>query len=300
MSSDRAPLSFATGVIDAHTHVFWPEVCAKRTAFCNRDRWFGYLYANEKAGLVTIDDLIASMDDAGIGGAILCGFPWTDPGLCRDHNAYMSESQKRFPDRIRWLAAIAPHGEDSVGIERDLADAVELGAIGCGELNADAQGFDFASPSWINDVAEVCKAWNLPIMFHVSEPVGHPYPGKGTVWPQKLVPFLERHRDLHVIAAHWGGGLPFYELMPEIRSATINTVYDSAASTYLYDFNVFRTVLDLVGHDRVLFGSDYPVLRQKRFLERVEAIPWRSDEERLAVLGANARRLFVDPIGSKT
>jgi predicted TIM-barrel fold metal-dependent hydrolase len=44
--------------------------------------------------------------------------------------------------------------------------------------------------------------------------------------------------------------------------------YDSAASTYLYDHRVAGIVESLVGAKRILWGSDYPVLRQKRFLER--------------------------------
>jgi predicted TIM-barrel fold metal-dependent hydrolase len=110
-----------------------------------------------------------------------------------------------------------------------------------------------------------------------------------------VVRFLEHFPLLRVVAAHWGGGLPFFELMPEVARLAERVVYDSAASTYLYRFEVFRTVLDLVGPDRVMFGSDYPVLRQDRFLKRVYSTPWRDGDEEASVLGETARRTYRIP-----
>jgi predicted TIM-barrel fold metal-dependent hydrolase len=132
-------------------------------------------------------------------------------------------------------------------------------------------------------------------MLHTTEPVGHAYPGKGTATPDRLLAFLLAFPRLRVVAAHWGGGLPFYELMPEVATAAANVVYDSAASTYLYRHQVFRTVLDLVGPGRVLFASDYPVLRQDRFLRRTLAAGLSPEEFEL-VLGDNARRIYRLPL----
>jgi predicted TIM-barrel fold metal-dependent hydrolase len=36
--------------------------------------------------------------------------------------------------------------------------------------------------------------------------------------------------------------------------------YDVAASPLLYDSRIFRTVVDTVGEDKILYGSDYPLL----------------------------------------
>jgi predicted TIM-barrel fold metal-dependent hydrolase len=79
--------------------------------------------------------------------------------------------------------------------------------------------------------------------------------------------------------------------MPEVATAAANVVYDSAASTYLYRPQVFRTVLDLVGPDRVMFASDYPVLRQDRFLRKVRAAGLTSPEVG-PVFGDTARRVY--------
>jgi predicted TIM-barrel fold metal-dependent hydrolase len=97
--------------------------------------------------------------------------------------------------------------------------------------------------------------------------------------------------DLTIVLAHWGGGLPFYELMPEIRDALRNVYYDTAASTYLYSFDIFKTVTGITGAHRVLWGTDYPLLSQAKFLARVRACGL-SREDMDAILGGNAARLL--------
>lgn len=280
------------GVVDAHTHVFAPDVVAGRSAFVGRDLWFEQLYDNPKALLVSGDDLLRSMDEAGIGQAVVCGFPWHDLGVCRDHNDYLAEVARASRGRLAWLGVVSPVAGPAAAAEADRC--FRLGAAGLGELNADAQRFDLTSPACLAPVVEVCVAADRPLMLHTTEPVGHIYPGKGTATPERFVAFLLAFPRLRVVAAHWGGGLPFYELMAEVAAAAANVVYDSAASTYLYRPQVFRTVLDLVGPDRVMFASDFPVLRQDRFLRRALAIGF-SVEEVGPVMGETARRVYGLP-----
>lgn len=277
-------------VVDAHTHIFSPEVVHDRERLIQRDRWFEHLYAHPKALLITASELLASMDAAGIAQSVVCGFPWRDPGICREHNDYLAEACARSGGRLAWLATVSPLAGEQAAQEAERS--FRLGARGIGELNADAQGFDFREPKVLGPVVEACNAHDRPMMVHTTEPVGHAYPGKGTATPDRLMTFLEAYPGVRVVAAHWGGGLPFYELMPEVRDAAARVVYDSAATTYLYRFDVFRIVLDLVGPERVMFASDFPVLRQDRLLRRVQQIPWRDAREQALVLGETARKVY--------
>jgi uncharacterized protein len=142
------------------------------------------------------------------------------------------------------------------------------------------------------DVATVLIGADRPLLLHASEPVGHRYPGKGTATPDRLLSFLAANPDLHVVLAHWGGGLPFYELMPEVAALTLNVVYDSAASSYLYRPEVFRAVLDITGRERVLWASDHPVLGMGRFLERTRRLAVIRPDEWVPLMGDNARRVY--------
>jgi len=72
-------------------------------------------------------------------------------------------------------------------------------------------------------------------------------------------------------------------------------IYDTAASTYLYRKDVFSTVLGIVGADRVMWGSDHPVLSMEKFLRRTRARMTLDDTVWEALLGRTARRVYRLP-----
>ncbi len=276
--------------IDAHTHVFPEEIVGNRERFARHDSWFSQLYTDPKAKLVTAENLIESMDAAGIDHSVICGFPWRSQSLSNVHNEYMVDACRRYSDRLSWLAIVST--DLTSNYETMTNDLFDRGASGIGEINADAQEFELERADHLSDVLAVCRERGKPIMFHVSEPLGHQYPGKGRSTPVRFLQLVAANPEVTFVAAHWGGGLPFYELMPEVRSQCANVVYDSAASTYLYDEQIFRSVIDVVGSGRVLFGSDYPVLRQEPFKRKALSVAWRDEAERDSVMFKNAARLF--------
>jgi len=79
--------------------------------------------------------------------------------------------------------------------------------------------------------------------------------------------------------------------MPEVSTALKNTYFDTAASPYLYDPQVFSTVASILGADKVLLGSDFPLLRQGRLLKQVRSAAL-TNEARAAILGGNAANLL--------
>jgi predicted TIM-barrel fold metal-dependent hydrolase len=282
---EDAPLD----VVDAHTHAFPTSWVADRSHLLLRDRWFSELYEAPLAKMVDAKGLLAAMDAAGVAQAVMCGWPWADPDLCREHNDYLAAAADASGGRLAWLGTVAPA---SPGAATEAARCLALGAAGIGELNADAQGFDVARPDALADIVAVLVESGTPLLLHTSEPLGHRYPGKGTATPDRLLGVLEAFPDLPLVLAHWGGGLPFYELMPEVAALTRNVVYDTAASTYLYQPQVFRAVLDIIGPERVLWASDHPVLGMPRFLRQTLRTANLRPEERVPVLAANARRIY--------
>lgn len=274
-------------IIDAHVHLFPREVCAAREDFCVRDAWFGVTHSSPAVRMASVDDLLDSMDASGVEVAVIAGWPWEDMGLCRMHNDFLAEVCRHNP-RLKWLGIVNPaHSESVAEAERVRA----LGASGIGELNADAQGFCWEDDGTALDkLAQTCDALGIPIMAHLSEPVGRAYPGKGTATPPRILKFIERHPEVSFVAAHWGGGLPFYELMPDLQLLLANVSYDSAASTYLYRPEVFDIVSRIVGHNRIVWGSDFPVLGQRRFLLKAQAhIPQAATSD---IFGRNAMRIY--------
>jgi predicted TIM-barrel fold metal-dependent hydrolase len=279
-------------LFDAHIHLFPPEVVANRERFIGLDPHFAALYTNPRARLATAEEALASMDRNGVEGAFALGFGWRDLALCRMHNDYLLDAQERFPLRFAGFAAIQPAAREAALAE--VARAIGDGLRGVGELMPHGQGYRLDDWGVMSPLAEALVALDRPLLVHVSEPIGHLYAGKGDVSPVAAWQLAARFPALKLVFAHWGGGLPFYELMPEVRDALRNTFYDSAATTYLYDFKIFQTVADLCGADRILFGTDYPLLHQGPFLRRVQALGL-PNEMLAAILGGNAARL-VPPL----
>jgi len=106
-----------------------------------------------------------------------------------------------------------------------------------------------------------------------------------------LYPFITSFPDLTIVCAHWGGGLPFYVLMPEVKQAMKNVFFDTAASPFLYNPQIYSQVTNLIGAEKVLFGSDYPLLAQTRLLQEIKATDLPREAKNL-ILADNARRLL--------
>jgi predicted TIM-barrel fold metal-dependent hydrolase len=153
------------------------------------------------------------------------------------------------------------------------------------------QGYRLSDIDLLAPLIEVVKHYQLLVLSHCSEPVGHSYPGKGNVSVQDVVTFLTAFSDVSFIAAHWGGGLPFYALMPEIQRLTARVWYDTAATIHLYRDTIFPAIAQIVGAERILFASDYGLLGQKRVINHIRQTAL-SEEQQQLVLGKNAERLL--------
>jgi uncharacterized protein len=278
--------------IDFHTHLFPPEIRDHRAKFCARDPWFDQLYSNPRVGIACEEDLIAEMDAAGVDASITFSFGWTDQGLIEETNSYIIDAMRRYPRRIYGMAVLQPlAGTRAV---RELERCAQSGMIGLGELMPHGQGYRLSDIHLLAPLIEVVRHYQLIVLSHCSEPVGHIYPGKGDVSLPDIVAFLTAFPDIRFVAAHWGGGLPFYTLMPEIRHITARVWYDTAATIYLYRSAIFPIVTGIIGVDRILFGSDYGLLPQRRVIDHITQSGL--DGAAIAqILGGNAQQLLGLP-----
>ena len=87
-------------VVDFHTHIFPPSFRAARGEYVGRDITFAALFANPKAGLATVEELIDAMDEARVDVAVAMGVGWTDRDTAIEANDYILRSVDRFPTRL--------------------------------------------------------------------------------------------------------------------------------------------------------------------------------------------------------
>lgn len=276
-------------IIDAHVHVYPPSFRERREEIARRDATFRELYSNAAAALASADDLLAAMDEAGVDAAVAVGIGWADRDVAREANDYLAECVARGGGRLLAFGSVNPAWGDDALIEVERCAAA--GLAGVGELHPDTQGFGIDDGSVMGPLMATARRLGMPVLTHASEPVGHSYPGKGTVTPGKLLRFIKAFPGQTVIAAHWGGGLPFYALMPEVKAALADTYFDTAASPFLYTPDIFEAAAKAVGAERVLFGTDFPLIRHPRLLAQVRG-SGLSDDDQALITGGNAARLF--------
>lgn len=275
-------------IVDFHTHVFPPRVRDQRDEYLRRDPTFRDLYSSPKARIATAEDLLASMDRAGIHLSIILNLAWRDAAICRETNEYILEAAARSGGRLVPFCAVQPSHE---GAREEIERCAAGGARGLGELRPHHQGYSLAGSDEADLLACTARAHDLVLLFHLSEPLGRLYPGKFGLSLDQLYRFVKGLQGVTVVAAHWGGGLPFYALMPEVREALTTTYFDTASSSLLYEPAVYRHAVELVGAERILFGSDFPLLPQDRCLMEMQEAPL-DEEARCLILGENARRLL--------
>jgi len=280
-------------IIDFHTHIFPSRIKQEREKYIDTDPIFKNLYSQKNSKIATADELIESMDKDGVDISVVLNIGWTTQEMCVETNDYILESINRYPRRLTGFCTVQPHsGQKALDeIER----CVKGGIKGVGEMRPDTQLFSTFDKE-MAQFFEVINKHNLILLTHASEPVGHQYPGKGTVTPELLYPFITVNPASTIVCAHWGGGLPFYALMPEVKEAMSNVYFDTAASPYLYNPQIYNEVIRLVGADKILFGSDYPLLPQSRYLKEIASLDLPEEVKNL-ILSVNACRLLgIDDI----
>ena len=214
-------------------------------------------------------------------------------------NKEMSEQQKLFPDRIRFLATLPwQHPNEA---KQQLSNAIELGAVGV-FVGTNIEGIaltdDTLAPIW----SEINKL-SLPVLLHPSPPadsiqsklgdynliqsVGFVCDTSIAVSRMIFDGFFDRYPDLKLIAAHVGGTLPFiagrldacYDFMAPCRQKISRHPSEYLQHIY-YDSLGFtpaaiKMCLDVGGSDHVMFGSDYPHLigHMDTAQKRVKSLP---------------------------
>jgi predicted TIM-barrel fold metal-dependent hydrolase len=195
----------------------------------------------------------------------------------------------KYPDRLTGLGCFDPA---SPGATSEAERCLSGGLCGIGELAFYQSGIDDLALEQLAPVMDMCAQRSQPVLIHTNEPVGHDYHGKTPITLSQIYGLIKRFTDNKIVLAHWGGGLFFYALMKkEVKQILKNVYFDTAASPYLYDPEVYQSAIQLVGIDKILFGSDYPLLAPKKYFSEMEQSGLTKDQID-TICGLNAKGLF--------
>jgi uncharacterized protein len=289
--------------IDPHTHYTPPWILDDLEGFAEKEPYWGLLITPDpvnhtEQGWATPERMIEDMDKANIDKVVLLGEGQTKHENAVERNNITLDIMRRWPDRVIGFSVVQPRdGQKAID---ELKRCVDAGMLGLGEIGHYNGGYRYHEPDFLR-LMETCIELDIPINIHSNEEVGHFYLGKSIIPLRDYYRFIERYPELKVIMAHWGGGILFYEIMPEVQRTLKNVWYDSAGGPLVYPTeNIFRAALHLIDHRKILYGSDYPLIicppRQTEpdfttFIEEIDALELPQDIY-TDIMGNNAARLF--------
>lgn len=281
-------------IIDFHTHIFSQDIRDHREKYFH-DPAFELLYRHPNSKLASAEDLIRCMDEQHVDKSVVFGFPWKDSRVFQQENDYILEATSYYSDRLIGFCCFDPMSSDAIS---ETIRCLESGCLGVGELAFYDTGIDSKCLDMLAPIMEICADKKVPVLIHTNESVGHIYPGKSPITLREIYALIRRFPNNVIVLAHWGGGILFYRLLKrEVKESFTNIYFDTAASPYLYDPSIYKIAVELEMGDKILFGSDFPLIKPDRYMkEMTNSGLLKQDID--AMMGNNAEKILKASIAS--
>ena len=247
------------------------------------------LFAVSIARANTTAELPSTLDQVGRQRAI-AEIDATMGDRLKQSNYAACDLARRHPELIAFVSA-DPWALDREAAQVHLRDLVtNRGARGV-KLHPVLQQFDVSDPRMFS-IYETCVGLDIPIVAHS----GPSRSGPQFAEPRALAGMLRAFPRLRVVLAHLGGGA--WRQAAEIARGFPNAYFDCCeilawiGASNAPDETQFAQLIQAVGADRVMLGSDFPWYDLDYSVERIRSLPLLSQEEKTAILGGNAVRLL--------
>ncbi len=277
------------------------------------------------ADIVHVEAILESQLAAGIQHVLLC--PWVsilrydaapDEGLrlSQIQNEALAKLAQTYPQRVSALGTVPL--QDPELAARSLQELMSVPGLHGVEISSSVRGVylgdDRFRPIW--EAAEASGAlifihpsmrgFDLPVFneYYMWNSVANPLETTITAAHLIMAGVLELHPRLKILLAHGGGALlalrgrlrHSHALLPQAKSRLQESPEVSLKrfffDTVTHDADLLRSLVDYVGPEQVLLGSDYPfIMGDARPLDTVRALnlPGNAEER---ILGGNAARLL--------
>lgn len=245
-------------IFDAHTHL---------------GPWFNFWIPDSD-----IDSMFRVLDRLGV-DAIACS---ADMAIGPDYirgNDEVAAAQENYPGRIIMFVTInprAPRAEVDAELRRWEAAGKRAYKIHCGthQTPEDDEGYQ---PVW--DLADKQGA---PVLVHTQG-------GHGKTGIELLVEIAGTRPNLKIIIAHSASSLDVIEQTCDAAEKRENIFLDLTGSPMVY--GAIETMVERVGAERVLFGTDTPFIDPRPQVGRI-AYSRLTDDQKRRIFGLNAKKLF--------
>ena len=274
--------------------------------------------------MTSLAERLTDMDAMGVDVQVLSPSPtqyyyWADPYLARDvvrlQNVHIATECERHPERLAGLGTVALQ-HPQLAAEQLTHAMRELGLKGV-EISASVNGLELADPTlepcWARASELGALVFIHPLGTSLGERMNRHYlantigqPLETTVALSELIfgGVLDRHTGMKLVAAHGGGYLPSYfgrsqhahHVRPEAQGmwqAPRDYLRRIWFDTLVYEPQIVRHLIDVVGASQLVIGTDYPFdMGHYNPHSLMDTVPGLSPAEAEAILGRNAAALL--------
>lgn len=255
-------------IVDFHTHCY-PRPLAEKVARTDP--------SPRKLPVPTTEDLLGQMTEAGVDLSVVLPVA-TRPDTVRDTNQFAQSIQS---DRLLSFAAIHPDRPDSLD---QLDELAEQGVKGV-KFHPPFQHFSLDDPRYRPLYRKIGDLGLITVI----------HPGRALpeeehyCYPSTFARVADDFMGAPVILAHMGGILiqqAELDLLPHLP-----VHLDTALWPIFMSQERFLQLIDLVGLDRVLFGTDYPYTGPADCVKHIQDLPL-TDREKDQLFSGNALTLL--------
>jgi len=240
----------------------------------------------------TYENMIAEYREAGVGRAILLGWDAeTNTGNPPVPNDYVARIRDEHDDFFIGFGSVDPLKDDAVEEAIRCVEDLDLSGFKFQQI---AQGFDPSSPEYRHLFGTI-EDLGVPVVFHGgNSTLGACSPGGRGLQvkygnPMLIDDLAARHPDLKILIAH--PAFPWEQEQLAICQQKGNVYMDLSGWLPEYiDDQVLHYAKTLLS-DKVMFGTDYPMLEPGPWLEQFEALGFPEDVQR-QLLWENAERFL--------
>ena len=151
-----------------------------------------------------------------------------------------------------------------------------LGVRLIGELVPRRFGYDY-SHKGLEEIFDLAGEYGMVVSFHSMDDT-------------QMDEMVARHKHTRFVAAH---PLEKPTLLRHIERMKRNeNCHLDLSGTGLFRFGMLRRLIDEVGAERILFGSDYPICSPAMYVGAIVLDETLSNREKELILSGNAKRLF--------
>ncbi|MCR5829389.1 MAG: amidohydrolase family protein [Lachnospiraceae bacterium] len=262
-------------IIDIHTHIFTDSLAPRAKQALLESAHGEYTPLHD----MTQASLLEYMDKANVDLSVV------QPIVTKRHQFEKINEWaiSLTSDRLISFAGMWPHTDDW---KEQIDTIANMGFKGI-KYHCEYQGFVIDEPKMF-PIYDYAFNKGLIILFHAGYDPAFKAPFRSD--PKKFAKIADELKGGIIIAAHLGGCRQ-WDLVAENYAGRSNIYIDTSMGLEYYPHETFLEIVNAIGADHVLFGSDSPWTDAAEEIRILKTLPLTDDQKDL-ILSGNAKRLL--------